>query len=252
MTQGLKAVGLVKAFGGVRAVDGVSLQVAPGEIVALIGPNGAGKSTCFSLLAGAAAPDAGSVAVNGRDIAGRGAGVAWRAGVGRTFQIARPFASMTVREAVSLAIARHAGRIYDPWRDLTRWSEAALAVLARTGLSDLAETATGVLAHGDVKRVDLAIALAGAPSVLLLDEPTAGMPLAERRDLMTLVAALATAENLAVLFTEHDMDVVFGHAQRVLVMHRGRVIASGDPAAVRADPTVRAVYLGGAVETADA
>jgi branched-chain amino acid transport system ATP-binding protein len=223
----LSATGLAKSFEGFRALDGVDLAVAGGEAVAMIGPNGAGKSTCFALLGGQLRPDAGRVRIDGDDVTALPPRLRARRGLGRTFQVAQVFASMSARD--NLAIAAGA----DP-----------AGLLARVGLADQADRAAATMAYGDVKRLELALALATRPRVLLMDEPTAGMAPAERRALMLLVDDLVRRDGLAVLFTEHDMDVVFGHADRVLVLDRGRLIASGDPQSIRADPRVREVYLG--------
>ncbi|MBL8688690.1 MAG: ABC transporter ATP-binding protein [Rhodospirillaceae bacterium] len=222
----LAASGLTKSYGGVRAVDGVDLEVASGEMVAMIGPNGAGKSTCFGLIGGQVSADAGKVRLDGADLDGSPARRA-RRGLGRTFQVAQVFASMSVSE--NLAVAARG-------RDTT--------LLERVGLGADAQRPAADLAYGDIKRLELALALATEPRVLLMDEPTAGMAPAERRQLMTLIAGLARETKLAVLFTEHDMDVVFGHADRILVLDRGKLIASGDPSAIRANARVREVYLG--------
>lgn len=247
----LEVVGLAKRFGALRALDGVSLSVAAGEILALIGPNGAGKSTCFNTINGQLSPDAGQVRMDGRDITGLPPHRIWRFGVGRTFQIAATFGSMSVAENVQLALISQRRQTGKLWRRATALCrEEALEALAKVGMADQAERPCAVLAYGDLKRVELAIALAGRPRLLLMDEPTAGMAPGERSALMELVARAARDERIAVLFTEHDMDVVFGHAQRVLVFHRGRVLAQGSPEQVRADPRVREVYLGGAPEAA--
>ncbi len=241
----LSARGLHKAFGGVQAVRGVDLDVRPGEIAALIGPNGAGKTTCFDLLGGQLRPDAGRVRLGGRDVTGRAPHDLARLGVGRTFQITAAFGSMTVRENVQVAcLARHRrqGGLVAPAAG--RFVVEADALLDRVGMADQAVRACGILAYGDLKRVELAVALAHDPTLLLMDEPTAGLAQAERHTLMALVVSLVRERRLTVLFTEHDMDVVFGHAARVLVMHRGELIADGPPEAVRADPRVQAVYLG--------
>ena len=241
----LDVQGLTKSFGGVRAVQGVSFSVAAGEMLALIGPNGAGKSTCFNMLNGQLRPDSGRVALDGRDITGLAPRAVWRLGVGRTFQITATFGSMTVRENVQMALLSHRRRLLDIWTPVARLDAAeAEALLALVGMRDQADRACGVLAYGDLKRVELAIALANAPRLLLMDEPTAGMAPGERSALMALAAEIATNKRIAVLFTEHDMDVVFGHADRILVLNRGELIAEGDPQAVRADARVREVYLG--------
>jgi len=246
MTPALEAEGLVKAWGGVRAVDGVSFALAPGEMLALIGPNGAGKSTCFNMLNGQIRPDAGRVRLAGRDVTGLPPRAIWRLGVSRTFQITATFASMTVLDNVRMALLSHARRLLGLWRPAARqFTAEAEALLVRVGMADQAGRPCGVLAYGDLKRLELAMALANRPHLLLMDEPTAGMAPAERVALMAETAAIARAGGIAVLFTEHDMDVVFTHADRVLVLDRGRLIAGGAPEAVRADPKVRQVYLGG-------
>jgi branched-chain amino acid transport system ATP-binding protein len=245
MTPLLEVRGLAKAFGGVQAVRGVDFDLGRGETLALIGPNGAGKTTCFNLLDGHLRPDAGLVRLDGRDIVGLAPRRLFRLGVGRTFQITATFASMTVRENVQMALISRDRRLLSPWsraRDLRR--DEATGLLARVGMADQADRACGVLAYGDLKRVELAVALANDPRLLLMDEPTAGMAPGERVALMALVRALVSERGLSVLFTEHDMDVVFAHADRILVLDRGELIAGGTPAEVRADPLVRAVYLG--------
>ena len=236
---------LHKSFGGVQAVSGVSLRVAPGELLALIGPNGAGKSTCFNMLNGQLRPDRGTVKLKGLDITGLAPRRIWRMGVGRTFQITATFGSMSVLENVQMALLSHARRLFDIWNPVGKEDPArALALLERVGMAPQADRPCGVLAYGDLKRVELAIALANAPSLLLMDEPTAGMAPAERVALMELTAGIAREGGIAVLFTEHDMDVVFAHADRLLVLDRGRPIAEGVPSEVRRDPRVREVYLG--------
>jgi len=236
---------LAKAFGGVHAVRDVALDLRAGEMLALIGPNGAGKTTTFNLISGQTAPDAGTVQLGDERIDGLGPDAIARRGVGRTFQVAATFASMTVGENVELALIAHARRetaVVD--RDARERRNAALAVLERVGCADLADAHCATLAYGDAKRVELALALAAGPKLLLMDEPTAGMAVADRATLMRLATTLARHDNLAVLFTEHDMDVVFGFADRVIVLDRGAVIASGTAAEIRADPLVQAVYLG--------
>jgi len=241
---------LSKNFGGVRAVQGVTFSLAAGEMLALIGPNGAGKSTCFNMLNGQIRPDAGRVLLEGRDITGRLPREVWRMGVGRTFQITATFASMTVRENVQMALLSHRRKLLDIWNPVSRLDAAeADALLALVGMQAQAERACGVLAYGDLKRVELAIALANAPRLLLMDEPTAGMAPGERTALMALTARIARDKKLAVLFTEHDMDVVFAHADRIIVLNRGQLIAEGEPQAVRADARVREVYLGSGATT---
>jgi branched-chain amino acid transport system ATP-binding protein len=241
----LQADGLAKAFGGVKAVDGVSFGVEAGRLIALIGPNGAGKTTCFNLLNGQLRPDAGRVVLGGRDITGLVPRAVWALGVGRTFQITATFQSMTVRENVQMALLSHRGRIWNGWsRARDAFVDESDALLAQVGMQAQAERACGILAYGDLKRIELAVALANAPKLLLMDEPTAGMAPAERLALMELTRRIAREQGIAVLFTEHDMDVVFAHADRILVLDRGRLIAEGSAEEVRANPAVQAVYLG--------
>ena len=244
-TAGLDARGLAKSFGGVRAVDGVSLGVARGEIRALIGPNGAGKTTLFNLLTGQLRPDAGEVRWKGERLSGLAPHLVWRRGVSRTFQLTATFASLTVLDNVRVARLSHARRTYSLLARAERLqTEPARALLALVGLAEQAGRPAAVLAYGDLKRLELAVALANDPELLLLDEPTAGMAPAERGALIELIERIARGRDLAVLFTEHDMDVVFQVADRILVLHQGRVIAEGRPAEVRADPLVQRVYLG--------
>jgi branched-chain amino acid transport system ATP-binding protein len=236
---------LTKSYGGVQALDDVSFEVAAGEFLALIGPNGAGKSTCFNIINGQLRPDSGAVLLNKRDITGRSPRRIARRGVGRTFQIAAVFGSMTVLENVQMAMIATARQVFAVHRlasGLHR--ERALACLAQVGMETAAERPAAALAYGDVKRLELAIALAGEPSLLLMDEPTAGMGASERGAMIALVKQLTVERKLAVLFTEHSMDVVFAHADRVVVLARGRVIANGTVEEVRADPAVRVAYLG--------
>jgi branched-chain amino acid transport system ATP-binding protein len=241
----LRVENLTKSFGGVQAVAGVSFELAAGELLALIGPNGAGKSTCFNLLNGQLRPDAGSVLLAGRDITGRRPRDVWRLGVGRTFQVTATYGSMTVQENVQLVLLSRARRLSRVWRPAaTLFRAEARALLERVGLADQAQRPCSLLAYGDLKRVELAMALASEPRLLLMDEPTAGMAPKERSELMALAAVLTRETGLGVLFTEHSMDVVFTYAQRVLVMARGRIIAQGEPAQVRDDPQVQEVYLG--------
>jgi branched-chain amino acid transport system ATP-binding protein len=245
MTTVLDVKGIAKTFGGVTAVDDVSFRVSEGELLALIGPNGAGKTTCFNMLNGQLKPDRGDVFLTGGRITGLAPRVVARMGVGRTFQITATYGSMTVRENVQTALiaaARQEWRMTGGAAALHR--EKAGELLALVGMGDQADRACGVLAYGDLKRVELAVALAGDPKLLLMDEPTAGMAPSERVALMELAASIAKSRRIAVLFTEHDMDVVFAHADRLIVLDRGRLIAGGTAAEVRANPQVQAVYLG--------
>jgi branched-chain amino acid transport system ATP-binding protein len=244
---------LAKSFGGVRAVDGVSFDLAKGELLALIGPNGAGKTTCFNMLNGQLAPDAGTVTLHGESLLGLSPRQVWRRGVGRTFQITATFGSMTVRENVQMALVSHHRRLHAIWPPVRRlFAEQAMALLDQVGMADQHDRACGVLAYGDLKRVELAVALANEPTLLLMDEPTAGMAPRERIALMKLAADIVRTRAISVLFTEHDMDVVFAHADRIMVLNRGRLIAMGSPVEVRANREVREVYLGGTFAAAGA
>ncbi len=241
----LEVRNLVVRYGAYTAVDGVSFGVDAGEIVAIIGPNGAGKTTCFNAINGQLRPASGNVLLGGREVGGSAPEQLFRLGVGRTFQVTATVPSMTVRENVQMALASRRGRAWSAWRPLRDLFRAeADALLAAVGMERLAESPCGVLAYGDLKRLELAIALANEPRILLMDEPTAGMAPGERHALMALAASLAKSRNVGILFTEHDTDIVFGHAARVVVMNRGRCIAAGTPLDVRADPEVRALYLG--------
>ena len=236
---------LGKSFGGVKAVDDVSFDLAPGEMLALIGPNGAGKSTTFNMVGGQLPVDRGSIRLAGVELAGKKPRDIWRLGVGRTFQIAETFASLTVVENVQMALLSHDRRMFSLWRRADgHRRDDALALLDQVGMKAQADRPCSVLAYGDVKRVELAIALAHAPRLLLMDEPTAGMAPAERNSLMALTRELVVARGIAVLFTEHSMDVVFAFADRMIVLARGRLIANGKPLDVRADPRVQEVYFG--------
>jgi len=236
---------LSKTFGGVRAVNDVSFEIAQGEFLAMIGPNGAGKSTCFNMINGQLKPDSGSILFAGRDIAGLETREVWRLGVGRTFQVAATFGSMTVVENVQMALISHAREIYHLWRpSMEMHRDRALALLAQVGMREAAERPSRELAYGDVKRVELALALANEPRLLLMDEPTAGMGPRERNDLIALVKRLVVDRGISVLFTEHSMDVVFAFADRIIVLARGRLIADGDAAAIRDNVQVREVYFG--------
>jgi branched-chain amino acid transport system ATP-binding protein len=236
---------LTKTFGGVHAVDNVNFEVRKGEFLALIGPNGAGKSTCFNMINGQLHPDSGEIALEGESIAGLPPRTIWRRGVGRTFQIAATFGSMTVAENVQMALISHARETFRPLVTAARrHRERAIELLAQVGMADAADRACRELAYGDVKRVELAIALANEPRLLRMDEPTAGMGPQERNALIALVKRLVVERNISVLFTEHSMDVVFAFADRIIVLARGKLIAEGDARTIRDDPKVQEVYFG--------
>ncbi|MBU3711397.1 MAG: ABC transporter ATP-binding protein [Limnohabitans sp.] len=241
----LRVQGLGKSFGGNRAVDDVSFSVAPGELLALIGPNGAGKSTTFNMVNGQLHPDSGSIQLDGQELIGRRPREVWQMGVSRTFQIAETFSSLTVAENVQMALLSDDNRLFSLWRRATHYRKNdALALLAQVGLQAQADRPCSELAYGDVKRLELAIALANKPRLLLMDEPTAGMAPAERNKLMALTRDLVSQHGLAVLFTEHSMDVVFGFADRIIVLARGRLIAEGQAQDIRQNPKVQEVYFG--------
>jgi branched-chain amino acid transport system ATP-binding protein len=245
MSALLEVRGLQKSFGGVRAVDDVSFSVAKGELLALIGPNGAGKSTCFNMVNGQLPADAGEIVLGGEPILGLKPRQIWGKGVGRTFQIASIWGSLTVVENVQLALLSHARHVFRFWRAVAgRDRDQALQLLAEVGMAQQAERAGRELAYGDVKRLELAVALASQPRLLLMDEPTAGMAPGERNELMALTKRLVRERSISVLFTEHSMDVVFAHADRIIVLARGRLIAEGDAPTVRGDPRVQEVYFG--------
>lgn len=239
--------GLHKSFGGVTAARDVGFTLERGEMLAIIGPNGAGKSTVFNMVGGQLRPDRGSVLLDGQTITHAPPQKRFRLGVGRTFQVAQTFLSMTVAENVQMALVscrRESGNVWSPARALHR--DEAMALLEQVGMADAADRACSALAYGDVKRVELAIALAGQPKLLLMDEPTAGMAVRERAALMDLTASVSDQKGIGVLFTEHDMDVVFGHAERVIVLVRGRIVAVGTPDEIRQNEEVQRAYLGDA------
>jgi branched-chain amino acid transport system ATP-binding protein len=269
----LKVQGLRKHFGGVRALDGVSFEVRSGECVALIGPNGAGKSTCFASLAGQHRPDAGRVewgahagdaTASLRNITGLGAAALSAQGIGRTFQVAQVFEALSVLQNLQLAAQSNSGLgSFLPLKNQSY--DASQALLAQLGLQAVAHTQALFLPYGLKKRLELGIALAAQPRLLLLDEPAAGLAQAERQTLMVLVKSLTRAvtspsaspsanpsanpsasqpEPLAVLYTEHNMDAVFGVADRVLVLIEGKLAAQGTPEQIAQDATVRQRYLG--------
>jgi branched-chain amino acid transport system ATP-binding protein len=234
-----------KAFDGFQAIAGISLTVAQEEIAAIIGPNGAGKTTFFNLITGHLRVDTGQVLLRGRDITGLPPHDICRLGIGRSFQRTNIFPRLTVFDNVQAAFISHRGRGFDLFGRVERlYRDDTEALLEAVGLLDKAHEVSGFLSHGNQKQLELAIALACEPDLLLLDEPTAGMSASETHETIRLIERLARQRRLTLLFTEHDMEVVFSLAERVTVLHQGRVIAAGTPAEVRRDPEVRRVYLG--------
>lgn len=231
------------AFGGLNAVQNVSLSVGERERVAIIGPNGAGKSTLFNLISGALRPDAGRVVFDGQDITRLAAHQRVKRGLARSFQRSSIFPKLTAYENVLAAVMVQRGRGFDLF-GAARTDPAADDALASVGLSDQAGRVAGTLALGDQKRLELALVLAVQPRLMLLDEPTAGMSPEETAATVVLVERLAAERGIALLFTEHDMGVVFGVAQRVLVLSQGALVAEGSPDAIRANPDVQRLYLG--------
>ena len=241
----LRVESLAKRFGGLEALGGVDLCVARGEFRAIIGPNGAGKSTFFNTMTGLLRPDAGRVFFEGREVTGEPPHRLVRRGVARTFQITSVFHDLTALENLQIALLAHARRAWSVWpKARTLHTGRAGELLALVGLRGTEKRVAGTLAHGDQKRLELAIALAAEPRLLLLDEPTAGMAAQERLESIRLVHRVAGELGVSCVFTEHDMAVVFAVATRITVMHQGRVLAEGTPQEVRARREVQQVYLG--------
>lgn len=234
-----------KAFGGLAALRDVSFDLERGQLLALIGPNGAGKSTCFNTLNGQLRPNSGSITLDGVELVGLNPRKIWSLGVGRTFQVAAVYGSMTALENVQMALLSKGAGLLPATRPTASYFRAeALEILDRVGMADQAERPSSILAYGDAKRLELAMALSNKPKLLLMDEPTAGMAPQERHELMQLVVNLVREGGMSVLFTEHSMDVVFAYTDRIIVLSMGAVIASGDARAIRDDPTVQAAYFG--------
>jgi branched-chain amino acid transport system ATP-binding protein len=241
----LRVESLAKRFGGLEALGGVDLAVARGEFRAIIGPNGAGKTTFFNAMTGLLRPDRGRVIFEGLDVTGEPPHRLVRRGLGRTFQITSVFSDLSALENVQIALLGHARQAWSVWpKARALHTDRARKLLALVGLDKAERRAAGTLAHGDQKRLELAIALAGEPRLLLLDEPTAGMAAQERLESIRLVHRVARELGVSCVFTEHDMAVVFAVATRITVMHQGRVLAEGTPQEVRARREVQQVYLG--------
>ena len=241
----LEITNLNKSFGGFRAVSDVSLSVETRQIAAVIGPNGAGKSTLFNLITGHLRPDSGTVKLAGRDITGAAPHRIVRMGVGRSFQRTNIFAKLTVFENIQAAFLVHHGQGRNFWsRSEAMYRDETAELLRQIGLHTQEKTVAGTLSYGNQKQLELGLALASDPQVLLLDEPTAGMSATETHETIRLLEKIAGERELTLLFTEHDMEVVFQIAQKIAVLHQGRIIADGKPEDVRNDSEVRRVYLG--------
>jgi len=241
----LETAGLTKRFGGLVATGEVSLSVAPSEIHAVIGPNGAGKTTLIGQLSGELKPDSGAIRFAGADISRLGPARRAALGIARSFQITSIFREFTTLDNVALAIQARAGHSFRFWRAARRDAslrDPAFAALGIVGLAGRADLPAGSLAHGEKRALELAMALATRPRLLLLDEPMAGMGPEESASMVRLLAGLKG--RFSIVLVEHDMDAVFALADRITVMVYGRVIASARPAAIRADPEVRRAYLG--------
>jgi branched-chain amino acid transport system ATP-binding protein len=241
----LEARGLVRRFGGIVATDNLDLQVLPGEIHAVIGPNGAGKTTLVAQLSGELKPSAGTVIFAGQDVTALPVEARSRHGLARSFQITSIFRGLTALENVALSIQAHDGHSFRFWADARAdqlLREPALRILDRVGLAPRAHVTAANLAHGEQRQLEIAMALATAPRMLLLDEPMAGMGREESARMVALLRGLKGEET--ILLVEHDMDAVFALADRITVLVYGRAIASGTPAEIRADAAVREAYLG--------
>jgi len=243
----LEVRNVVKSFGGLRALQDVSLSVEKGEIRAVIGPNGAGKSTLFNVMTGLLKPDAGDIVFEGEPITGLPSYRIIRKGVGRSFQITNIFPRMSVFENVQVALFSHhrmGGNPLSMARTFTRVGEESLALLDQVGLAEKCDSSASVLSHGDQKRLEIAISLASRPKLLMLDEPTAGMSRFESRETVALLQRISREQGLTLIFTEHDMDIVFAISEKIMVLQQGAVIADGTPAEIKANPEVRKAYLG--------
>ncbi len=241
----LEVTQLVKNFGGVHAIDHVDLEVERGEVHAIIGPNGAGKTTLIQQLSGLLTPDSGSIIFDGHDITGAPAHKISHLGMARSFQITSIFPDFSAEDNVALAVQAHSGHSFRFWRPAQtddRLREPALAALERVGLSDEAGTIAHDLSHGGQRQLEIAMALASNPSMLLLDEPMAGMGAEESARMIDMLRSFK--KNHTILMIEHDMDAVFALADRITVLVYGRAIATGSPEAIRSNDQVRAAYLG--------
>ncbi len=246
----LELRGLVRAFGALRAVDGVSLSIPSGTFTSIIGPNGAGKTTLYNVITGRLRPTEGQVLFRGEEITGLPPHLIARRGLARSFQLTNVFMEMTVFENVRAAVIAHRGAGHRWFQDVeadTAIAEETWGLLEQVGVAEVAHTPCRALSHGDRRVVELGIVLALEPSLILLDEPTAGMNPVESTRIVSLLQAIQRSTGKTFLLTEHDMKVVFSVSDRIIVMHQGRVLADGRPDAIRADEEVKRAYLGGVV-----
>ncbi len=238
---------LVKTFGGFKAVDGAHLHVAPGEVVAVIGPNGAGKTTLFHLITGQLVPDRGEILFKGKNIAGLPPHKVCRRGIARSYQVVNVFDRLTVLENVQIAVLARQSKTWNLFQTASRMClEDTIRILQNVGLADKADRICANLSHGDRKVLEIAITLGSKPELIIMDEPTAGMSPEETAATLKLMQRLCRQMGLTLLFCEHDMEMVFSIADRIMVMQQGRTIIQDIPERVRADKRVREAYLGGA------
>ncbi len=245
VTPAIEIRGLTKNFGQAEIIRGVDLTIAPGERHAIIGPNGAGKSTLFNLVSGMFKPTAGEVRLHGERISGLPPYAVNRRGLSRSFQVSSVFTNMTVRENVRCGVLWSMGQKYAFWKSVRASravQERTAEILAMVGLTDKADLPAALLPYADQRTLEIAITIAGGPSVVMLDEPTAGMSHSETARAVALIRAATAAKTL--LIVEHDMGVVFGLADRISVLCYGEIIATGTPEEIRGDPRVREAYLG--------
>jgi branched-chain amino acid transport system ATP-binding protein len=240
-----KTVDITKDFGSLRAVDRVSLEIEEGEVRAIIGPNGAGKSTLLDVVTNRSRPTSGRSYFRGREITHLPPFAVAALGIGRCFQVSKLFSGLTVFENVQIACISKSKKVYNMFSPGNHVLESEISrVLDSTGLKEMADELAGYLSYGDQRRLEIGITLAMKPALLLLDEPTAGVSRSEGHDLMRLVKSLAADQSLTIVFIEHDMDMVFGYADKISVMHLGRLMTTGTPDEIRSDTMVQAVYLG--------
>ena len=244
----LETRGLTVSFGGHRAVDDVSCRFTPGSLTAIVGPNGAGKTTYFNLISGQIAASAGQVLLDGRDLSRLGAAARSRAGLGRAFQLTNLFPNLSVAENVRLAIQARAGiglNVWSIWSDRHDLIDEADQILTSTAMLDRRLATASSLSHGDQRKLEVALLLAMKPAVFMFDEPTAGMSIDEVPVILDLIRSIKAQSDKTILLVEHKMDVVRELADRIVVLHNGKLAADGSPEQVIASPVVQQAYLGG-------